>query len=266
MQVVYGRHTAPPRPELRLRRNTQQLSRELRLFYRELDPMELAPRIASATFLIVGLLILGVDRFVPSVHGSGITLIAVAAALFGLVGMFFPWPRFTSRAQLVLPIFAFVLFAWGGVIAHEHLDAVSRAPAAPVRVRRVHAAARDVDRARARWPHSGSSSRRASRSIPRWSRRCWSRCRCRSSSARRLPKRRRAERGPSSASIGCCKRCVCSHAWRTNAPAPRSSLRSPPSCSARTRLRYCSPTDPAGVGTATARSSDTRRSVTPRRS
>src|SRR3954470_1820695 len=123
MQVVYGRHTAPPRPQLRLRRNTQQLSRELRLFYRELDPMELAPRIASATFLIIGLLILGVDRFVPSVHGAGITLIAGVAAGFGLVGVLFPWPRFTARAQLVLPIFAFVLFAWGGVIAHQHLDA-----------------------------------------------------------------------------------------------------------------------------------------------
>jgi two-component system cell cycle response regulator len=93
------------------------------LFYRELDPMELAPRIASATFLIIGLLILGVDRFVPSVHGAGITLIAGVAAGFGLVGVLFPWPRFTARAQLVLPIFAFVLFAWGGVIAHQHLDA-----------------------------------------------------------------------------------------------------------------------------------------------
>jgi len=123
MQVVYGRHTAPPRPELRLRRSTQELSRELRLFYRELDPMAIAPRIASAAFLCVGLLILGVDRFVPSVHGSGITLIAGVSALLGLVGVVFPWPRYRSQVQLILPIFAFVLFAWGGVIAHEHRDA-----------------------------------------------------------------------------------------------------------------------------------------------
>jgi diguanylate cyclase (GGDEF)-like protein len=86
--------------------------------------MQLAPRIASASFLVGGLLMLAIDHLVPSVHGTvEINSIAYAATLFGLAGVAVPWSRWPARAQLVLPLFAFALFAWGGVIAHQHLDA-----------------------------------------------------------------------------------------------------------------------------------------------
>src|SRR5262245_48081079 len=98
-------------------RQTQELSRELRLFWRDLDPMELAPRIASGCFLLGGLLILAVDHFSPAVHGQhAMTVIAGIAALIGVVGVTLPWPSFRPQAQLSLPLLAFVLFAAGGVI------------------------------------------------------------------------------------------------------------------------------------------------------
>jgi diguanylate cyclase (GGDEF)-like protein len=91
---------------------------------RELDSMQLAPRIASASFLVGGLLMLAIDHLLPSVHGTvGVNSIAYAAALFGLAGLAAPWSRWPATTQLALPLFAFALFAWGGVIAHQHVDA-----------------------------------------------------------------------------------------------------------------------------------------------
>jgi diguanylate cyclase (GGDEF)-like protein len=91
---------------------------------REIDPQRVAPRIAGAAYFVTGVLVLLVDHFLPALHGSApIEAIAIASALFGLGALVAPWPRWRRQAQLVLPLFAFVLFAWGGVIGSEHLDA-----------------------------------------------------------------------------------------------------------------------------------------------
>jgi diguanylate cyclase (GGDEF)-like protein len=100
------------------------MSRELRLFMREIDPQRFAPRIAASAFLVVGLLVLVLDHFLPALHGGApIQAIAIVSALFGLAGVLAPWPRWRRQTQLILPFFAFVLFAWGNVIGHQHLDA-----------------------------------------------------------------------------------------------------------------------------------------------
>ena len=101
----------------RMRSNAVGVSRELRLSLRELDPYVLAPRVAALVFLAGGLLALAVGLAVPFRGEPSIGLIAVVAALFGANAIVFPWPRFGPRAQLALPVFAFVLFAWGGVLA-----------------------------------------------------------------------------------------------------------------------------------------------------
>jgi diguanylate cyclase (GGDEF)-like protein len=91
---------------------------------RDLDPQRLAPRFAAGAFLVTGLLVLLVDLLLPALHGgASIEAIAVVATLFGLAGVLAPWPRWRPQAQLVLPLFAFVLFAWGGVIGSQHLGA-----------------------------------------------------------------------------------------------------------------------------------------------
>jgi diguanylate cyclase (GGDEF)-like protein len=103
----------------RMRSAAVGVSRELRLSLRELDPYVLAPRVAALVFLAGGLLALAVGLVVPFRGEPSIGLIAVVAALFGANAIVFPWPRFGPRAQLALPVFAFVLFAWGGVMARE---------------------------------------------------------------------------------------------------------------------------------------------------
>jgi diguanylate cyclase (GGDEF)-like protein len=93
-------------------------SRELRLFLRELDPDSLAPRVAGLVFLVGGLLALAVDLFVPELHtDQSVRLISGAAALFGANAVVVPWQRFNPRAELAIPVFAFLLFGWGGVMA-----------------------------------------------------------------------------------------------------------------------------------------------------
>jgi diguanylate cyclase (GGDEF)-like protein len=103
----------------RMRRRAAAASRDVRLSLRELDPDAIAPRVAALVFLVGGLLALAVDLFVPGFRGvPSIGLISAVAAVFGAIAVVVPWPRFGPRAGLAIPAFAFVLFAWGGVIAH----------------------------------------------------------------------------------------------------------------------------------------------------
>jgi len=101
-----------------MRSNAAGAAQELRLFVRELDADVLAPRVAALVFLTAGLLALAAGLLLPALRGEpSIGAIAGLAALFGAVGIVLPWERYDRRVQLVLPIFAFVLFAWGGAIA-----------------------------------------------------------------------------------------------------------------------------------------------------
>jgi diguanylate cyclase (GGDEF)-like protein len=101
-----------------LRSDVDGASRELRLLFRELDERVLAPRVAALVFLAGGFLALSLDFFVPDLHAApSIDVIATVAAAFGAVAVVFPWQRFPLRAELAIPVFAFVLFACGGVIA-----------------------------------------------------------------------------------------------------------------------------------------------------
>ena len=102
----------------RMRTNAAGASRELRLFFREVDSEVLAPRVAALVFLLGGLLALAVTLVAPDFHGEpSIGAIASVAAAFGVAAIVFPWQRYPAPVELVIPVFAFVLFAWGGVIA-----------------------------------------------------------------------------------------------------------------------------------------------------
>ena len=101
----------------RQRRGVQGLTRDLRLSLTDIEPGELAPRAAAVVFLAAGLLALavglfGLDGDVPTI---GIT--AALATVFGSVCLLLPWQRWPVRAQLVIPLFAFAVFALGGVLA-----------------------------------------------------------------------------------------------------------------------------------------------------
>jgi diguanylate cyclase (GGDEF)-like protein len=101
-----------------LRRDVDGASRELRLLFRELDARVLAPRVGALVFLAGGALALSVDFFVPDLHATpSIDVIATVAAAFGAIAVVFPWQRFGPRTELAIPLFAFVLFACGGVMA-----------------------------------------------------------------------------------------------------------------------------------------------------
>ena len=100
-----------------MRRRFAGAGQELRLYVRELDADVLAPRAAAFVFLLAGLLALAAG-LVPGFQGDpSVGPIAGVAAVFGAVGVAVPWQRFDRRVELVLPIFAFVVFAWGGAIA-----------------------------------------------------------------------------------------------------------------------------------------------------
>lgn len=102
----------------RLRSNAAGASREFRQFVRELTPDVLAPRVAALVFLVGGLLALALPLALPDFRGQpSIGVIAGAAALFGAFAIVFPWQRFSLHAELVIPVFAFALFAWGGAMA-----------------------------------------------------------------------------------------------------------------------------------------------------
>ena len=91
--------------------------------FREIDPVQLAPRVAAAVYLAAGLLALAIERLLPDLHAQhSLVEIAAVALVGGAVALVAPWQRFEPRAQLVLAAFAFLLFAWGGVLANGALS------------------------------------------------------------------------------------------------------------------------------------------------
>jgi diguanylate cyclase (GGDEF)-like protein len=99
-------------------RIVQERARELRDRGNDLDVSALAPLIAAVVYLAGGVLMLVVHKFVPATHaGPRFDQIGVVAALFGAGALLLPWSRWPAPAQLALCGFAFVLFAWGGVLA-----------------------------------------------------------------------------------------------------------------------------------------------------
>ncbi len=102
----------------RIRQNTNGVSREARLFLRELDPDVLAPRVAGLVFLVGGLLALAAELLLPTFGGEpSMGFISAIAVLVGAVALLVPWEQSGARAQLALPVAGFVLFAWGGALA-----------------------------------------------------------------------------------------------------------------------------------------------------
>ena len=102
----------------RMRRNADGAALEVRQFFREVDPDALAPRAAALVFLLGGLLTLALTLLVPDLHGEpSVGVIAGVAAAFGAGALAAPWEDLGPRAGLALPMFAFVLFAWGGALA-----------------------------------------------------------------------------------------------------------------------------------------------------
>jgi diguanylate cyclase (GGDEF)-like protein len=100
-----------------LRSTASGVARDLRLRFGEVDADELTPRVAAVVFLAGGLLALGVRLLVPGIHGeASMGWVAGLASFFGLGAIWFPWQRFGPRAELAIPVFAFVLFACGGVM------------------------------------------------------------------------------------------------------------------------------------------------------
>jgi diguanylate cyclase (GGDEF)-like protein len=101
-----------------VRTKTDGAAHEIRRYFREVDADFLAPRAAALVFLVGGLLALAVALVVPELRGErSITLLAGVAAAFGAGALAAPWERLGPQAELVLPVFAFVLFAWGGAVA-----------------------------------------------------------------------------------------------------------------------------------------------------
>jgi diguanylate cyclase (GGDEF)-like protein len=101
----------------RLRSRATGAARDLRLFLRDVDSVDLAPRITALGFLLFGVLALSVELLVPGVRTpSSLGWITGVAALFGIVALLAPWSQYPKRAQLVLPLFGFALLACGGVL------------------------------------------------------------------------------------------------------------------------------------------------------
>jgi diguanylate cyclase (GGDEF)-like protein len=104
----------------RVRRNTASLGRELRLSFREIDTRSLAPRVAGAAYLAGGLLTLIVALLLPDLRTQvNLVTISIVSTIFGAVCLVLPWHRWNVQAQLAVPAFAFVLFAWGGIVADQ---------------------------------------------------------------------------------------------------------------------------------------------------
>ena len=90
------------------------------MFWKELDAATLVPRVAAAVYLAGGILALAVATLAPGMGAANhVTSIGLCALAFGGTAMVLPWQRWPNRAQLVLPGFAFVLFAWGGVLSSD---------------------------------------------------------------------------------------------------------------------------------------------------
>jgi diguanylate cyclase (GGDEF)-like protein len=96
------------------------LWRDAQAAWRDLDPATLSPRIAALVYLAAGALCFVVMPFAPDgLHSATLLPIAIAAVTFGAVALVLPWQRWPRRAQLVFAIFAFVLFAWGGLLSTD---------------------------------------------------------------------------------------------------------------------------------------------------
>jgi diguanylate cyclase (GGDEF)-like protein len=101
----------------RLRTRAGGLARDVRLFLREVDSEELAPRITALGFFVGGLLALSAKLLIPGLHSpSSLGWLTGLAALFGVVALLFPWSQYPRRAQVVIPLFGFALLACGGVL------------------------------------------------------------------------------------------------------------------------------------------------------
>lgn len=108
---------------LRLRSGVNGLSRDLRRFVGEVEADEVTPRVAAVVFLAGGALAFVVKLTVQGVHSEAqMGLVAVLATAFGLGALVFPWQRFGPRAELAIPVFAFMLFACGGVMTRGSAD------------------------------------------------------------------------------------------------------------------------------------------------
>jgi diguanylate cyclase (GGDEF)-like protein len=104
--------------ERRFPRSLRESARELRVSWREADSAVLGPRIAAFVYFAAGVLTLIVCRVAAVIDSSmPLTAIGLSATIFGAVAIVLPWHRWPARAQLAFALFAFVLFAWGGVLA-----------------------------------------------------------------------------------------------------------------------------------------------------
>jgi diguanylate cyclase (GGDEF)-like protein len=102
----------------RVRTKTSGASREIRQFFHEVEADALAPRAAALGFLVGGLIALGIALLTPGMRGEpSLAVIAGVAAAFGAGALAAPWERLGRHMVLVLPLFAFLLFAWGGALA-----------------------------------------------------------------------------------------------------------------------------------------------------
>jgi len=61
--------TAAPRVRQRMQRNAGALWRDARAAFREIDPGQLAPRVAAGVFLAAGLLVVLIEALLPALHG-----------------------------------------------------------------------------------------------------------------------------------------------------------------------------------------------------
>ena len=94
----------------------RELTRELQVLWQELDAVAFAPRVAAVVCAVAGLVALALAAVAPGMrHAYPVAPIGLCAAVFGAAGFAVRWHRCPERAQVVLPLFAFVLFAWGGV-------------------------------------------------------------------------------------------------------------------------------------------------------
>jgi diguanylate cyclase (GGDEF)-like protein len=104
--------------ERRFPRSLREIARDVRVSWREADAAALGPRIAALVYFAAGVLTLVVCEIAAFIDSSTpITAIGLSATIFGAVAMVLPWHRWPTRAQLAFALFAFLLFAWGGVLA-----------------------------------------------------------------------------------------------------------------------------------------------------
>jgi diguanylate cyclase (GGDEF)-like protein len=101
---------------MRPRGRARDIARELHVLWHEFDAVAIAPRAAGALYLVGGLLAIAAAAVAPGMRAAyPVAPIGLCASAFGAIFLVLPWQRWPARAQLVIPVFAFVLFAWGGL-------------------------------------------------------------------------------------------------------------------------------------------------------